>query len=187
MDNFNLKKYLAEGKLHENEYQFTDAGGNPITFEAFIGDFAAGAIPEGWDVGEDGPYEDEIEAFTSEEYDEDAVANYNAAYDILSKRPFTHIYDTGEVLYITALDNGNLKFLYSFKNDLREWQDKFNATIYNIDPKKWVDQKSFQDDLNLFVDEAIRASDLDLVQDIMNATKNVSEYASRSLRTYKNL
>ena len=73
------------------------------------------------------------------------------------------------------------------KNDLREWQDKFNATIYNIDPKKWVDQKSFQDDLNSFVDEAIRASDLDLVQDIMNATKNVSEYASRSLRTYKNL
>ena len=72
-------------------------------------------------------------------------------------------------------------------NDLREWQDKFNATIYNIDPKKWVDQKSFQDDLNSFVDEAIRASDLDLVQDIMNATKNVSEYASRSLRTYKNL
>ena len=72
-------------------------------------------------------------------------------------------------------------------NDLREWQDKFNATIYNIDPKKWVDQKSFQDDLNSFVDEAIRASDLDLVQDIMNATKNVSEYANQSLRTYKNL
>ena len=116
MDNFNLKKYLAEGKLHENEYQFTDAGGNPITFEAFIGDFAAGAIPEGWDVGEDGPYEDEIEAFTSEEYDEDTVANYNAAYDILSAGPFRHIYDTGEVLSITALDNGNLKFLYTKTN-----------------------------------------------------------------------
>ena len=119
MDNFNLKKYLAEGKLHENEYQFTDAGGNPITFEAFIGDFAAGVIPEEWDVDEDGPYEDEIEAFTSEEYDEDAVANYNAAYDILSKSPFTHIYDTGEVLYITALDNGNLKFVYTDQNDFR--------------------------------------------------------------------
>ena len=103
MDNFSLKKYLAEGKLlkEENTFKFTDAGGNPITFEAFIGDFAAGAIPEGWDV------------------DEDAVANYNAAYDILSKSPFTHIYDTGEVLYITALDNGNLKFVYTDQNDFR--------------------------------------------------------------------
>ena len=58
---------------------------------------------------------------------------------------------------------------------------------YNIDPKTWVDRSTIQNDLNSFVDEAIRASDLDLVQDIMNATKNVSEYASRSLRTYKNL
>ena len=57
----------------------------------------------------------------------------------------------------------------------------------NIDPKTWVDRSTIQNDLNSFVDEAIRASDLDLVQDIMNATKNVSEYASRSLRTYKNL
>ena len=56
-----------------------------------------------------------------------------------------------------------------------------------IDPKTWVDRSTIQNDLNSFVDEAIRASDLDLVQDIMNATKNVSEYASRSLRTYKNL
>ena len=76
---------------------------------------------------------------------------------------------------------------YTGQNDLREWQDKFNATIYNIDPKTWVDRSTIQNDLNSFVDEAIRASDLDLVQDIMNATKNVSEYASRSLRTYKNL
>ena len=114
MDNFDLKKYLAEGKLfEENIFKFTDAGGNPITFEAFIGDFAAAHIPEGWDVDEDGTFETEIEAFTSEEYDEDAVANYNAAYDILSKGPFRHIYDTGEVLSITALNNGNLKFVYA--------------------------------------------------------------------------
>ena len=98
--------------------EFTDAGGNPISFETFIGDFAAGVIPEEWDVDEDGTYEDEIEAFTSEEYDEDAVANYNAAYDILSKSPFTHTYDTGEVLSITALDNGNLKFVYTKEENL---------------------------------------------------------------------
>ena len=114
MDNFDIKKYLAEGKLfEENIFKFTDAGGNPITFEAFIGDFAAAHIPEGWDVDEDGTFETEIEAFTSEDYDEDRVANYNTAYDILSKGPFRHIYDTGEVLSITALNNGNLKFVYA--------------------------------------------------------------------------
>ena len=59
--------------------------------------------------------------------------------------------------------------------------------LKEIDPKTWVDRSTIQNDLNSFVDEAIRASDLDLVQDIMNATKNVSEYASQSLRTYKNL
>ena len=99
-----------------NKHEFTDAGGNPISFETFIGDFAAGVIPEEWDVDEDGTYEDEVEAFTLEDYDEDTVANYNAAYDILSKDPFRHIYDTGEVLSITALDNGNLKFLYTKTN-----------------------------------------------------------------------
>ena len=61
---------------------------------------------------------------------------------------FEHFYR-----YKGIIDNIEFKIL-------TKWQDKFNATIYNIDPKKWVDQKSFQDDLNSFVDEAIRASEL---------------------------
>ena len=96
--------------LKEQNHQFTDGGGNPTSFNDWISDVIDFNVPENYN--ENLPYIGTVEAFTEGgDFDEQSIANYNAAYEMIKNKPLiTNYVEADEKETVTALPNGDIEF-----------------------------------------------------------------------------
>ena len=115
MKDFDLKKYLAEGKLlKEEKVMFMAGDGAPITQEEYFIDQINFHTPPGWEVEVNGPFNKTIEAdeYLSGDYTEGSIFNFKSAQKVLSKSPVS--YETDEGTAVFALEpNGDIKYTLS--------------------------------------------------------------------------
>ena len=115
MKDFDLRKYLAEGKLlKEEEVMFMANDGKPISQQEYFFDLIALFTPEAWELDVDGPYNKTIEAdeYLSDDYTEGSIFNFKSAQNVLSKGPVSYDSD-GDTAVFTLEPNGDIKYTLS--------------------------------------------------------------------------
>ena len=115
MKDFDLRKYLAEGKLlKEEEVMFMANDGAPITQEEYFIDQINFHTPPGWEVDENGPFNKIIKAdeYLSDNYTEGSIFNFKSAQVVLDDGPVSYEVD-GDTAVFALEPNGDIKYTLS--------------------------------------------------------------------------